>query len=107
MNNSLVEIDSFEEKANPLQEREAFLVRVIEAIGRVSESADWDILRTELFEPVSQTLERKLMSEVKSDKINEPEIYRLQGQLVWARKYSKLEDLREVLKVELSNIRKI
>ncbi len=89
-----------------LRERESKLVRMINAIDGVSESADWNILKAELFEPVSLSLEHKLMTEVKAEEINEPEIYRLQGQLVWARKYSKLEDLREVFKVELTNIKK-
>lgn len=108
MNNSLVETieeDVFD-ASSQLRERAAKLVRMIEAIDRVHQNPDWQILKAEIFEPVSKSLENRLMTEVKSDEINEPEIYRLQGQLVWARKYSKLEDLREVFKVELTNIKK-
>lgn len=107
MNNSLIQPE--EEVVSQLEltrEREAFLVRMIEAIGRISEDADWKILKTEIFEPVTKNLESRLMSEVRAEKINEPEIYRLQGQLVWARKYSNIETLKEVFKVELSNIKK-
>ena len=106
MNNSLIHVEE-EQILDPKElvlQREAKLVRMIEAIARLSESSDWNILKTEIFDPVSKTLESRLMSEVKSEKINEPEIYRLQGQLVWARKYSHLETLKEVFKVELNNI---
>ena len=108
MNNSQIEISEPEvfDAKSLLRDRASKLVRMIEAIERVAKSADWSILKAEIFEPVSANLERKLMSEVKKDEMNEPEIYRLQGQLVWARKYSKLEDLKEVFKVELTNIKK-
>jgi hypothetical protein len=109
MNNSQIEVIAEEEVYDAkslMRVRESKLIRMIEAIERVAKSADWNILKAEIFEPVSQNLEHKLMTEVKAEEINEPEIYRLQGQLVWARKYSKLEDLKEVFKVELSNIKK-
>jgi hypothetical protein len=107
MNNSLLKTDEEVLKQDDVvSNREAKLVRMVEAIARLSESSDWEILKEEIFDPVTKNLESRLMSEVKSEKINEPEIYRLQGQLVWARKYSNLETLKEVFKVELVNIRK-
>lgn len=108
MNNSQIEIVAEEvfDAKSLMRERAAKLVRMIEAIERVSRSADWNILKEEIFAPVSKTLENRLMTEAKKDEINEPELYRLQGQLVWARKYSNLESLKEVFKVELSNLKK-
>lgn len=108
MNNSQIEISEPEvfDAKTLIRERVAKLVRMIEAIERVSKNADWYILKEEIFEPVSKTLEHRLMTEAKKEEINEPELYRLQGQLVWARKYSNLESLKEVFKVELSNLKK-
>lgn len=87
-------------------ERKSFLIRMIEAIGKISESREWNVLKKEIFDGVVETLERRLIAETKKPKIDEPEIYRLQGQLGWARKYSKIEDLQKVFKVELENLTK-
>lgn len=110
MNNSKIALDSIEpEQTDPkdsLRERESFLVRVIEAIGRVEGSADWKVLQKEIFDPLTENLQRLVIQETRKEKINTDVIHSLNGQLAWAKKYSKLDDLSKIFKVELTNIRK-
>lgn len=111
MNNSKIAIDSGFQEENLdrtpwLRQREGELVTIIEAIGRVNESGDWSILKKHIFDGLVETLERKLNLEAKKNDLNSPEIYRLQGQLAWARKYADLQKLNEFFRLELTNIRK-
>ena len=94
------------ESSQPLEERTAFLVRMIEAIEEVSKFSYWKIIEMEMFSGVVESLERRIRAEVDSPEINTKELYRLQGQLAWARKYADIRSLQEVFKVELSNIKK-
>ena len=89
-----------------LGERKAELVKIIEALGQVITSEDWRILKELVFDRVETGLDRRLMNEAKASDINAPELYRLQGQLSWAKRYANLDELKESFKVELRNIKK-
>lgn len=109
MNNSQIAKDNTEEvkdeRLTLLREREAQLVRIIDAINGVAQSLDWKTLVKEIFNDVTATLEHRVSVVAKAKKIDEPELYRLQGQLGWAKKFSNLEELGKALKVELSNVK--
>lgn len=111
MNNSKIVFDAqSREDTSPrtvwLHNREGELIKVIEAIRRVSESEDWKVLKSHVFDGLVETLDRKVKEEASKEEISSPELYRLQGQLAWARKYSDLEKLIEFFKVELQGVRK-
>lgn len=116
MNNARIAIESFKEEEAEAQEisaleqlpalrkREGELVTLIEALRRVEESDDWSTLKTALFDGVVENLEKRLKSESTKPEINTSEIYKLQGQLAWAKKYSDLGTLARVFRLELTNI---
>ena len=112
MNNSKIAIDnvslSLDESDNTeqLREREAVLVRIIEAIARVKDSEDWHTLKSLVFNSSVEKLERRLQAESERLKLDDSEMYRLQGQLIWARKYADLDKLADAYRLELSNLRK-
>lgn len=112
MNNSKIALDNFsiEEQENDrlpeLRKREVELVRTIEAINVVADSEAWSTLKELLFDSLEQSLERRLKSESEKSELNSAEIYRLQGQLVWAKKYGDFKKLCDFFRLELSNIRK-
>ena len=108
MDNSFIaqaNIPDKEVQKEALQERDAKLVKIIEALGQVEAADEWRTLREELFDSLVENLEHRLVTEAKSPKINTEELYRLQGQLLWAKRYSNLGELRQVFKVEQQNIR--
>ena len=104
MNNSVV----FEEptdRTDVLRTRESELVNIIEAIKGLEGNIDWSTLKSKVFDGVSESLERRLHQELLKSELNPPEIYKLQGQIAWAKKYSKLDTLATVYRAELTNVR--
>lgn len=107
MNNSLVlESDEKEVDTKPqLRERESELVNQIQALDEVNQSEAWKVLEGSIFGPLVETLEKRIKTEVEKVKIDEAELYRLQGQKAWAKKYADLSRLSEILKTELKAIK--
>lgn len=111
MNNGKFALDSFTIDKEPdrtpwLKDREATLVRLIETLRRVAQSQDWSSLKKELFDEVVETLEKQLKSEAEKDKPDVLALAKINGQLVWARKYSDLTKLADIFMVELTSVRK-
>lgn len=111
MNNSLnIEIyDDFAEKqpdVSLLREREAKLVRLIESFHALSESKEWSTLKEELFEGALQSIENRLKTEADKPEVSLPEIYRLQGERKWVKRYADPVSLVERYRIELAHIRK-
>src|SRR6185295_15648405 len=89
-----------------LRERKTELLKIIAAINALAKNADWNTLKELVFDGLVEKLEKNLQVEVKKNELLPPEIYRLNGQLLWAKRYSNLYKLAEVYKVELNNISK-
>jgi len=110
MNNSKIVVNSLEEdNVNPhldLEKKRGEIIQVIEAINGVTTSEDWRKLKRLLLDGVVITLEKQLVSETSKSDINLPEVYRLQGQLAWAKKYTDLKKLSEWFKYQVENINK-
>lgn len=112
MNNALLSqkvslnLDSKVDTTEELGIKESWLVRVIEAIGRLALSEDWNTLKSLIFDRRIEQFEKQLSNESLKLKINDSEIYRLQGKLYEAKKYD-LDKLLETYRIELSKIRKL
>lgn len=110
MNNFKIALDSSSEdrkvdETPRLREKEVEIIKIVEALATVSGSDEWQKLKNLVFDGVVETLERKIAQEASKKPLNESEIYSLNGQLVWAKKFSNLESLMEVYRTELTNIR--
>jgi methionine salvage enolase-phosphatase E1 len=102
MNNSLLQLEVQEVDISPqLRERERELLGIIEAFRKVSASEYWKVLRIKVFDGVVGSLHKKLIAEK-----NPTEMYRLQGQIVWAEKYADLEKMAQAYENELKSVRK-
>ena len=106
MNNSKLAFESvYDEKEvdrKPyLRLRSEELAKILDAIDNVCASNYWNILKEHVFDGVLESLYRKMANEN-----NENEIYRLQGQIMWADKYSDLKKIAIVYRNELQNIQK-
>lgn len=108
MNNSSVH--NLEEKEDSrlsfLQEQQGELTRLVEAINRVEDNEDWRKLKELLLDGIVEKLERQLRDEAKRDEVSLPKLYRLQGQIEWARKYSNLKKMSDEKRVEIENLKK-
>ena len=110
MNNSKIvsynlEEEGDENKIESLKDRQGELSRIVETINKVESSLDWKNLKKILLDGVVETLERQLSLEANKKELFTPEIYRLQGQLLWARKYADLKRLSESLRLQIDNIK--
>lgn len=84
-------------------EREAWLVRMIEASAEVLTSSAWSSLK-EVFDGEIERLQRLIAQEANKKELNTPELYRLQGKLEQAKRYA-LTDLLKTYQIELTNVR--
>jgi len=103
MNNSLLQLE-VEETVDikpQLRVRERELLEIIEAIHKVASSDYWKLLKIKVFDGVMASLHNRLIAEK-----NPTEMYRLQGQIVWAEKYSDLDKMTQAYDNELKSVRK-
>ncbi len=80
MNNSSLQPEATKDKAVMLRERDAHLVRLIEAITDVQKTSAWSTLKEDLDSEVAR-LNRLLLTESKKKELDLPEVYRLQGRI--------------------------
>lgn len=107
MNNAKIASDNiFEEtpffSRNELEKKRSELAKLIEVINRIVQSKDWATLKSLLLDDVALILERQLVNEANKKEVNMAELYRLQGQVAWARKYTDLSQLAEFYKKQVA-----
>lgn len=112
MNNSFLATEfaslSIEEPVDiipELREREGELVRIIDALNKVSKTKEWAFLKEKLFDGMFLDLEDKIRREVRKDAPDLTKINRLVGQSIWSERYADLSKLSETYRLELTNIR--
>lgn len=107
MNNSLLVgySEAVPDKGEVLRRRESELVKIIEAIKGIETRDEWSTLKTYVFDGVLDSLEHRMASESHKMPLDEKEIYKLQGQIAWAKKFSNLETLAQAFRLELTNVR--
>ncbi len=81
-----------------LRDRQAELIKILEAIELVLKNKGWQTLKELVFDGVVESLNRQLLSEAKKPKV-------LQGEMAWARRYSNLKSYAEMLQKELQGIK--
>ena len=108
MNNS--GIHNLEEKEDSrlsfLQERQGELARLVEAINKVEANEDWRKLKELLLDGLVEKLERQLKDEASKEEVSLPKVYRLQGQIDWAKKYVNLKKMSDEKRLEMENLKK-
>lgn len=105
MNNSVLQPLEEEEKVPDKRERAGRLVVLIESIGKILASTEWSTLKHEEFDAEIPRLTRLLTQEAKKKTVDVAELYRYQGRLEEARKYS-LDSLLQKYRFELETITK-
>ncbi len=89
-----------------LREREAKLMKLAESLIALSTSKEWSTLKSELFDEVEESIENRIRVESSKEELNTAELYRLQGERKWARRYANPQKLAKEYQTELTNIRK-
>lgn len=114
MNNSFIaqqnvnlSLEEPQDKSEAIQEKQAVLTRIIEAIETINQTSEWKTLKVIIFDDLEKSIERRLKAESEKTELSPSEIYRLQGQLLWARKYADFKKLAEIYKLELTKLKNI
>lgn len=81
------------------------LVKILEAFASLEQSKEWETLKELVFDRSLVSIERQLLNEASAPQVNIEKLYRLQGELSWAKKYSDLSRFMEGLKGQLENIK--
>lgn len=102
--NSESEESDSKDRVSILEKQQGEWTQIVEALNRVEVSNDWQKLKKLFLDGVIATLENQLKGEASKNEINPESIYRLQGQLAWARKYADLKKLSEFFRKQIENI---
>lgn len=110
MNNSKFAVENvFKEEVvdrkPQLREEESKLVKIIEALATIADSKEWSTLKNTVFDGVVETLDKQLKNEASKDDPDKMVLAKINGQLVWARKYADLESLAGVFRLQLTQVR--
>lgn len=103
MNNAFL-LEEIEDEPQSNEIEIARLTRLLEAIDGVLHTQDWQTFVEMHFSLEEKRIERLLLSEAKKD-LNDKEIYRLQGELKWARRYADLRKWAEFIKKQLTKLK--
>lgn len=82
-----------------LRQREEELVSIIESIHSIAGSSAWKTLEEYIFKELMDSINTRLQS------ASGDELYRLQGEARWARKYANFSSLSEKYLAELQAIK--
>lgn len=105
MNNSVFQLPEEEVQKPDMRERLGKLASLIESVEKILSSTEWSTLKIEEFDQEIPRLNRLVLAESKKKEIDTSELYRLQGRLEGARKYS-LEGFLKSYRTELEAITK-
>jgi hypothetical protein len=94
-----------EEQKKLLRGRQEELIKLLDAISKISSSKEWAVLKEIIFDKSLTSIEKQILNEGQAKEINTSRIYRLQGEWLWAKHYSDMERFAEGLKLELQNIK--
>ena len=106
MNNSKIAIENTLREETlvdytPMYRKQATeLTEIIEAIEAVSQSNYWKLLQEKVFSGVLESLQHRIRDEKDSKNL-----FRLQGQIIWAEKYSDFKKMATVYRNQLENIK--
>jgi hypothetical protein len=89
-----------------LKEREAELIKIIEAIQGVKQTPAWSTLKSQIFDGVVTRFENELKDEAIRETPDTNKLNRISGQLTWAKRYADLDKLESVYRTELLGLRK-
>jgi len=88
-----------------LREIQNNLVRLIESYVALDKNADWKVLQELVFEKSLASIERQILNEALAKEINLNELYKLQGEWVWAKQNLDTNRVVSTLKIQLEDIK--
>lgn len=90
-----------------LRIRQGELISILESFAKLGRTEEWATIKELVFDRSLASIERMLFQESVRMEIKPDEIYRLQGERNWAKRYSDTERFMEAHKRELEKIKQL
>jgi hypothetical protein len=97
--------DLDENNKESLREQQGALIKLVGAFADLEGSKEWQIIKEQVHTPTVARIERQILNEAQAPIIDVDKIYRLQGELAWARRFSDINKFAETLKRQLEDIK--
>jgi len=94
-----------EEQKVLLQGKQNELIKLIEALVRLDKSEEWEVVKELVFSKSQSSIERQLLNESLSEKVDINKIYKLQGEWVWSKQFADTKRFVDTLKKQLADIK--
>jgi hypothetical protein len=88
-----------------LAEKYAELVKIIQSFESLEKSKEWATLKELVFSKSLASIEKQLLNESSAPDISLHKLYKLQGELSWARKFNDINRFTDTLKKQLADIK--
>lgn len=88
-----------------LRQREGELMRLIEVVKEVAMSEQWSSLKKLYLDGITTSLKKELLAEASKDSPDLLKLSKINGQVLWARRYSDLSKLETEFRTELARIK--
>lgn len=95
-----------EEAKTKLREEQDRLTKLIKVIEELDLNEDWKEIKALLLDNLVSKIETKLYQEAISPTIVPENLYKLQGELKWAKRYADLKSYASTLRIELEIVKK-
>ena len=89
-----------------LEKRKVELTKILESFESLEKAEEWNTLKELFFNKSLESVKRQIIVEATLPEVNLNKIYKLQGELVWAKRLTNLNEFIESLKRELEVISK-
>lgn len=100
------DVELTEEIKVKLREEQTRLISIIESFEGLEKSKEWATLKELVFDKSLASIERQLLLAAQEPELSNAKIYKLQGELAWAKKFNDVNRFIETLKKQLADIKK-
>lgn len=98
--------DNSEKQNEILRQREEELTKVISALEKIEQSAEWSSLKKHVFDGLKNSLEKDIFSEATKKQPSVETLSYLTGKWEWAKRFANLTSYRDEKRAELTSVRK-
>lgn len=89
-----------------LREEVSRLSNLIQVLENLEKVPEWKLLKSLILDSLVEKIRVRIYMESTKDEIDPKELYRLQGELMWAKRYADLNGYAGTLKKELELVKK-
>lgn len=87
------------------EQRYTELVKIMESFESLEKSKEWETLKELVFSKSQLSIERQIHNAANESPIDLPKLYKLQGELSWAKRFNNIDKFIENYKRQLIEVK--